>query len=173
MTIFDDNFWWQFLMPILMTILMTIFDDKFWWQFLDDKFFWDLFSTCDLWYLRHWLQYWQLRTWFHDNLCYLTINCDTGQHSQFLRCFCTFPQKDMFCGTVGSRPDVALYISMKKYISSWEPSVRRGWRKPTARWYLQTKGQISHLNIFDRISITVTNFSTELLSASNWGGLTS
>ena len=22
-----------------------------------------------------------------DNLCYLTINCDTGQHSQFLRCF--------------------------------------------------------------------------------------
>ena len=21
-----------------------------------------------------------------DNLCYLTINCDTGQHSQFLRC---------------------------------------------------------------------------------------
>ena len=23
-----------------------------------------------------------------DNLCYLTINCDTGQHSQFLRCFC-------------------------------------------------------------------------------------
>ena len=54
---------WQFFM----TILMTIFDD--------------------LWYLRHWLQYWQLRTWFHDNLCYLTINCDTGQHSQFLRCF--------------------------------------------------------------------------------------
>ena len=87
MTIFDDNFWWQFLMPILMTILMTIFDDKFWWQFLDDNFFWDLFSTCDLWYLRHWLQYWQLRTWFHDNLCYLTINCDIGQHSQFLRCF--------------------------------------------------------------------------------------
>ena len=23
----------------------------------------------------------------NDNLCYLTINCDTGQHSQFLRCF--------------------------------------------------------------------------------------
>ena len=22
-----------------------------------------------------------------DNLSYLTINCDTGQHSQFLRCF--------------------------------------------------------------------------------------
>ena len=87
MTIFDDNFWWQFLMPILMTILMTIFDDKFWWQFLDDNFFWDLFSTCDLWYLRHWLQYWQLRTWIHDNLCYLTINCDTGQYLQFLRCY--------------------------------------------------------------------------------------
>ena len=26
MTIFDDNFWWQFL--------MTFFDDNFWWQFL-------------------------------------------------------------------------------------------------------------------------------------------
>ena len=41
----------------------------------------------DLWHLRHWLQYWQLRTWINDNLCYLTINCDIGQHSQFLRCF--------------------------------------------------------------------------------------
>ena len=30
---------------------------------------------------------WQLRTWIHDNLCYLTSNCDTGQHSRFLRCF--------------------------------------------------------------------------------------
>ena len=88
MAIFDDNFWWQFLMPILMTILTTIFDDKFWWQFLDDNFFWDLFSTCDLWYLRHWLQYWQLRTSFHNNLCYLTSNCDTGQYLQFLRYFC-------------------------------------------------------------------------------------
>ena len=44
----------------------------------------------DLWHLRHWLQYWQLRTWIHDNLCYLTINWDTGQHSQFLRCFIVF-----------------------------------------------------------------------------------
>ena len=41
----------------------------------------------DLWHLRYWLKYWQLRTWINDNLCYLTINCDTGQHSQFLRCF--------------------------------------------------------------------------------------
>ena len=37
----------------------------------------------ELWHLRHC----QLRTWIHDNLCYLTINCDSGQHSQFLRCF--------------------------------------------------------------------------------------
>ena len=43
-------------------------------------------KTC-LWHLRHWLQFWQLRTWIHDNHCYLTINFDTGQHSQFLRCF--------------------------------------------------------------------------------------
>ena len=32
----------------------------------------NFFSTCS--------------TWIHYNLCYLTINCDTGQHSQFLRC---------------------------------------------------------------------------------------
>ena len=44
----------------------------------------------DLLHLRHWLQFWQLRTWIHDNLCDLTINCDTGQHSQFLRCFYLF-----------------------------------------------------------------------------------
>ena len=40
----------------------------------------------DLWHLRHWLWFWQLRTWIHDNLCYLTIKSDSGQHSQFLRC---------------------------------------------------------------------------------------
>ena len=43
-------------------------------------------SPGDLWHLWHWLQFLQLRTWIHDNHCYLTINCDTGQHSQFLRC---------------------------------------------------------------------------------------
>ena len=44
----------------------------------------------DLWHLRHWLQLWQLRIWIHDNLSELTINCDTGQHSQFLQCFLLF-----------------------------------------------------------------------------------
>ena len=39
-----------------------------------------------MWQLRHWLQFLQLRTWIHDNLCYLTIKSDTGQHSQVLRC---------------------------------------------------------------------------------------
>ena len=88
MTIFGNNFWWQFSMTIFiynlwwkfMTILI-IFDnwDNF-WQFWKD-------SPGDLWHLRHWLQFRQLRTWIHDNLWYLTINCDTGQHSQFLRCF--------------------------------------------------------------------------------------
>ena len=47
----------------------------------------DKHNPIDLWHLRHWLQFWQLRTWIHDNLCYLTIKSDTGQHSQFLRCF--------------------------------------------------------------------------------------
>ena len=54
------------------------------WQFWKD-------SPGDLWHLRHWLQFWQLRTWMHDNLWYQTINCDTGQHSQFLRCSLTKP----------------------------------------------------------------------------------
>ena len=40
--------------------------------------------------LIHWLQLWQLRTWFHDNRCFLTINCDTGQHLQFLWCLKSF-----------------------------------------------------------------------------------
>ena len=44
-------------------------------------------NPSDLWQLRHWRQFWKLRTWIHDNLCYLTIRSDTGQHSQFLRCF--------------------------------------------------------------------------------------
>ena len=38
-------------------------------------------------HLVHWLHYWHLRTWIHDNLCYLTIKSDSGQHSQFLRYF--------------------------------------------------------------------------------------
>ena len=44
----------------------------------------------DLLHLRHWLQFWQGKTWIHDNLCYLTIKSDTGQHSQFVRCFFIF-----------------------------------------------------------------------------------
>ena len=44
-----------------------------------------------MWQLRHWLQFLQLRTLIHDNLCYLTIKSDSGQHSQFLRCFDNFP----------------------------------------------------------------------------------
>jgi len=58
MTIFDDNFWWQFLMTIfyynfwwqfLMTFLMTFFDDIFWWQFLMTIFdnFWQFLTILD------------------------------------------------------------------------------------------------------------------------------
>ena len=36
-----------------------------------------ILETCDIWDTDY----------NSDNLCYLTINCDTGQHSQFLRCF--------------------------------------------------------------------------------------
>ena len=41
----------------------------------------------DLWHLKHWLQLLQLRNWIRDNNCYLAIKSDSGQHSQFLRCF--------------------------------------------------------------------------------------
>ena len=47
----------------------------------------DIDNPRDLSHLRHWSQFWQLRTWFYNNLCCLTIKSDTGQHSQFLRCF--------------------------------------------------------------------------------------
>ena len=56
------------------------------WQLRQLRQFWKD-SPGDLWHLRHWLQFWQLSTWIHDNLCYLTIKSETGQHSQFLRCF--------------------------------------------------------------------------------------
>ena len=50
-----------------------------------------------LWYQRCYMHLWcdnwdtdcnsdNWETWIHDNLCYLTINSDSGQHSQFLRC---------------------------------------------------------------------------------------
>ena len=80
---------WQFVTTL------TISDnfDNFWqlWQFQTTVTISDNFDKSrELWLLRHWLQFWQLRTWILDNLCYLTIKSDTGQHSQFLRCFrCT------------------------------------------------------------------------------------
>ena len=46
-----------------------------------------IMGTCDICDTDYSTDNCQLRTWFNDNLCYLTINCDTGQHSQFLRCF--------------------------------------------------------------------------------------
>ena len=115
-TILDnfDNFR-QFLIVFTFLTIFETFEtfDKFWqfWQFVDNLFWQFLTSLTifnnvdhfdnwkdnpgDLWHLRHWLQFWQLRTWIHDNLCYLTLNCDTGQHSQFLRCL-SFKLKSQF-----------------------------------------------------------------------------
>ena len=67
---------WQFL--------MTIFDNNFWWQFFYDNFLWQYLMTLKqfltigktvlaAWHSRHWLQFWQLRTWIHDNHC-LPVN---------------------------------------------------------------------------------------------------
>ena len=57
----------------------TIFDD---WDNWKDS---PGVETCDIWDTDY--NSYNLRTWIHDNHCYLTINCDTGQHSQFLQCF--------------------------------------------------------------------------------------
>ena len=72
MTIFDDNF--------LMTIfddIETIFDN--WKDSPGDLTFETLITILTIENLNS------------DNHSYLTINCDTGQHSQFLRCFIPCP----------------------------------------------------------------------------------
>ena len=62
--------------------------------------------------MRHWLQFWQLRTWIHDNLCYLTIICDTGQHSQFLRCFITKSNSTFYAQIVNRAQQISkIWIS--------------------------------------------------------------
>ena len=112
MKIFDENFWWQFLLTILSNL--TIFDkfDHFWqfwyfWKFLTfyDNFgqfltildnFWTILTIETI--FDKWkdspedLTFETLTTILtienlnSDNHSYLTINCDTGQHLQFLRC---------------------------------------------------------------------------------------
>ena len=53
-------------------------------------------NVVDLWHVRHWLQFWQLRPWIYDNNCFLTVNCDTGQHLQFLWCFQNAGKRSFF-----------------------------------------------------------------------------
>ena len=86
----SGNVFFQFFSSSIFLYFFSTFFNFFSSTFSD--FFLNFFSTFflqffqilfNLWHLRHWLQHWQLRTWNHDNLCYLTINCDTGQHSQF------------------------------------------------------------------------------------------
>ena len=59
MTIFDDNFCWQYL--------MTIFDDNFWWQFLEDNFWCSFLLT--ICYANFWWQFllaiFDVNFWWH------------------------------------------------------------------------------------------------------------
>ena len=77
----------------------------------------------ELWHLRHWLQFCQLRTLIVDNICNLTFKSDTGQHSQFLRCFqrsaCRH-RRGLSFGTFGSilRPSFILFAVRKAKASS-------------------------------------------------------
>ena len=78
-------------------------------------------NPADLWQLRHWLQFLQLRTWIHDNLCYLTIKSDTGQHSQFLRCFFIYQVYLSWLCESGGISKIWMYlvcISMYQYVFS-------------------------------------------------------
>ena len=74
MTIFDDNF----LMKIF-DYIDTIFDN--WKECLGDLIFETLITILIIENLNS------------VNHSYLTINCDTGQHSQFLRCFESYDQQ--------------------------------------------------------------------------------
>ena len=71
MTIFDDNFYDNFLMTIIDGI-ETIFDN--WKDSPGDLTLETLITILTIENLNS------------DNHSYLAINCDTGQHSQFLRC---------------------------------------------------------------------------------------
>ena len=109
---FDDNFWWQFLM----TIFNDNFWWQFWqfWKFLTNFDNFDIFLTIfynSLYLLKffttetifdnfdNWEDSpWRLLTFEtliiiltnemlnSDNQYYLTINCDSGPHLQFLQC---------------------------------------------------------------------------------------
>ena len=76
-------------------------------------------QSLDWWHLRHWLQLWQLRTWIHDNLCYLTINCDTGQHTQFLRCLCVIFVWDMNIVTLKQVKKLISKLTYKFNTKEW------------------------------------------------------
>ena len=81
MTLFDDNFF--------MTIFMTIFDDYFLMTLFDDiETIFDIWkdSPGDLTF-ETLITILTIENLNSVNHSYLTINCDTGQHSQFLRCF--------------------------------------------------------------------------------------
>ena len=58
-----------------------------------------------------------MRTWIHDNLCDLTINCDTGQNSQFLRCFHIFVYFK-FCNAASQNHWEILVDKLEQLISS-------------------------------------------------------
>ena len=94
MTIFDDNFWWQFLMTIFddnfwWKFLMTISDDNFWWQFLmtisDDNFWWQFLKTIFM-------------TFFYDNFLwqFLKFFDNFGNFGQFLIIFDNWDNWDNF-----------------------------------------------------------------------------
>ena len=56
----------------------------------------------DLYRLVTFEKFWQLRNWINDDVCSLTNKSETGQHSQFLRCFSLLTPKFHHLSTLSS-----------------------------------------------------------------------
>ena len=97
--------WNQFNNFLIILTFLAILTNLFWqfWTILDNfkqfgtilenfQEFLIIFDNFD-----NWLQFWKLRSWIQTNI-YLTMNCDTGQHSQFLQCFDCISWKNLVEG---------------------------------------------------------------------------
>ena len=109
------NTFWDFL-----TIFFPIFWQIFnyfgnFWQF------WSFFIISTM--MKQWLNFLQFRTWIDENLYYLTIKSDSGQHSQFLRCLHFQEQKGCYQFTYGGcQGNANNFISKENCIRKCQPS---------------------------------------------------
>ena len=72
-----------------------------------------------------------VRTWINDHPCYLIINCDTGQHSRFLRCLIISTAS----GALGVVPFSDIWVS---FCRTGKMSVLRPFKKKSRGFVLLT-----------------------------------